>query len=196
MSMNLIATCRRNSSRIVGYGRRLLSYAERRLYVTPQTARVHKWWAADPQERQRYDYDLTADSLVYDLGGYRGQWASDIFARYACAVEVFEPVPEYAGDIEHRFAANPKIAVHQFGLAGQTRTSGIALSADRSSLYGNDSDGCQVKLVEARSFLAQRGFPTIDLMKINIEGGEYELLEHLLEHDLIRHIRNLQVQFH
>ena len=196
MNTDLITTCRRNSAKFVGYGRRLLSYAERRLYVPPQTARVHRWWAADPQEQQRYAYDLTSDSLVFDLGGYRGQWASDIFARYTCAVEVFEPVPEYAAEIERRFAANPQIAVHQFGLAGETGTSRIALSADRSSLYRADSDAREVRLVEARSFLAQRGFPTIDLMKINIEGGEYELLEHLLDHDLTRRIRNIQVQFH
>ena len=34
------------------------------------------------------------------------------------------------------------------------------------------------------------------LMKINIEGGEFELLERLLETRLISRIENIQVQFH
>ena len=33
-------------------------------------------------------------------------------------------------------------------------------------------------------------------MKINIEGGEYELLEHLIEEKLMADIANIQVQFH
>ena len=33
-------------------------------------------------------------------------------------------------------------------------------------------------------------------MKVNIEGGEYELLEHLLDRALIGRIEHLQVQFH
>lgn len=196
MKDSLITTFRRTSSRIAGCGRRALSYIERRLYVPPQAVRVHQWWAADPQEKQRYEYNLTSDSLVLDLGGYRGQWTSDIFARYSCRVEVFEPVPHYARDIEKRFARNPKITVHQFGLAGQTGESHIAISDDRSSLYGSDGESCMVKLVEARSFLEKLGFPRIALMKINIEGGEYELLEHLLENDLVKYIDNIQVQFH
>jgi hypothetical protein len=36
----------------------------------------------------------------------------------------------------------------------------------------------------------------IDLLKINIEGGEYELLEHIIEKTLQNKIRNIQVQFH
>jgi hypothetical protein len=36
----------------------------------------------------------------------------------------------------------------------------------------------------------------IDLIKINIEGGEYELLSRLIETGLIDKINNIQVQFH
>jgi hypothetical protein len=33
-------------------------------------------------------------------------------------------------------------------------------------------------------------------MKVNIEGGEYDLLDHLIESGLIQRVRWLQVQFH
>jgi len=33
-------------------------------------------------------------------------------------------------------------------------------------------------------------------MKINIEGSEYDLLEHLLETNYVKIIKNIQVQFH
>lgn len=36
----------------------------------------------------------------------------------------------------------------------------------------------------------------INLLKINIEGGEYDLLEHIIQHNLQEKIENIQVQFH
>lgn len=33
-------------------------------------------------------------------------------------------------------------------------------------------------------------------MKINIEGGEYELIEHFIESEFVKEIRDIQVQFH
>ncbi len=41
-----------------------------------------------------------------------------------------------------------------------------------------------------------RCFSKIELLKLNIEGGEYELLESLLENDCITYFKNIQVQFH
>ena len=36
----------------------------------------------------------------------------------------------------------------------------------------------------------------VDLIKINIEGGEYELLEAILDNNLAKAFDNLQIQFH
>jgi hypothetical protein len=39
-------------------------------------------------------------------------------------------------------------------------------------------------------------FDEIALLKLNVEGAEYELLNHIIDAKLHRRIRNLQVQFH
>ncbi len=44
--------------------------------------------------------------------------------------------------------------------------------------------------------LAAEGITAIDLMKINIEGAEYDLLEYLIASGLVRRIRRFQIQFH
>ena len=36
----------------------------------------------------------------------------------------------------------------------------------------------------------------IDLIKINIEGGEFELLERMFEQGLVAKCKNIQIQFH
>jgi hypothetical protein len=86
--------------------------------------------------------------------------------------------------------------VHDFGLASSNRLERITIAQDGSSLFKQGKASQEVRLVSIIDFLRERDIHQIDLMKINIEGGEYELLEHLIATNWIRHIRNLQVQFH
>lgn len=155
------------------------------------------WLAVAGDQTLRLDYDLNVDSLVVDIGGFEGNWASEIFLRYGCSVEVFEPVAEYAEAIAHRFLKNPKVGVHAFGLGSAQKSVSISCMGDATSaIRGGVSD----RKVEIRAFSEWHksvGSPNIDLLKINIEGMEYELLEHILgEPGLIEKIENLQVQFH
>ncbi len=187
---------RRLASRIALQAGRLCIGLSRALYLSPQERRLLPWLAAEGDATLRVDYDLDQDSLVFDLGGFTGQWASDIFGRYACRIEIFEAVPEFAERVAARFRKNPRVAVHPFGLAAVTGTARIGLAGDASSLYAQGVASREIRLVRAADFCRERGIRTIDLMKINIEGGEYDLLEHLVDSGLVRSIRDLQVQFH
>lgn len=131
---------------------------------------------------------------MFDLGGYEGQWSSDIFAMYGCTIHVFEPVPQYADIIARRFSQNRKVHLHRFGLSNETRSSLISLEGDKSSIFRIGT--LEIRLIKASSFLDENLIRKIDLMKINIEGAEYDLLEHLVSSGWIEKIGNLQVQFH
>lgn len=168
----------------------------KRIYRPPQELRVIPWFKDNGDQTLRQDYPLTADSVVFDLGGYRGQWASDIFSRYCCWILVFEAHPRYASLIQQRFQNNPKVQVYPLGLGNKTEQATIGSMDDSSSLFKSNSNGVPAKFVRAADFIAEHKIDNIDLMKINIEGAEYDLLEHLLETGLISKIRNLQVQFH
>ena len=169
----------------------------RRSLQDERDRRADEWVAAGFDRTLRQEYDLGPEALVFDLGGFEGQWASDIFARYLCPVWVFEPVPRFADAIERRFAANPHVRVFPFGLAGSTRTEEISVSADRSSTFLHQGGSSQrIELRQAGEFLREHGVERIDLVKINIEGGEYELLEHLVADGIVQRISDIQVQFH
>jgi FkbM family methyltransferase len=161
-----------------------------------QSQRVIPWFQNNGDKTHRLDYELDNNSIVWDLGGYEGQWAADIFCRYGCRVEIFEPVPDYVQKIQQRFANNLKVSVHPFGLAEKDSKEKLSLSADRSSLFTSSENLIEIDLVEAAKFIFHNQTQSIDLMKINIEGGEYILLEHLIEKDLISKIKNIQIQFH
>lgn len=159
---------------------------------------LDRWKRENGNKTLRMEYNLNPDSVVFDLGGYEGQWASDLFARYACQIEVFEPYPLFAQAIAKRFQRNSKINVHTFGLDRKFEKQLLGVDADATSLFktSDNANVVEVELKCAKDFIQAGNFERIDLMKINIEGGEYSLLEHLIEEDLIKNIQNIQVQFH
>lgn len=158
---------------------------------------LKRWRQQNGDQHLRTHYeDLNANSVVMDLGGYEGQWASDIFARYLCEVHVFEPHPHYAGLISERFAKNDRIKVYPFGLGKEDEQVSLSVQGDATSMFlpGKDRVAATIKSME--HFLAAASLQQIDLIKINIEGAEYDLLESMIEKGLITRFRNIQVQFH
>jgi hypothetical protein len=91
-------------------------------------AMVKKWYSDGGDNRFRFDYPLDSRSLVLDVGGYEGQWASDVYARYRCRIMVFEPVARFAHDIAERFRHNTDITV--------SPTGSVHLHARRRSICG------------------------------------------------------------
>ncbi len=173
----------------------------RRKFLPTARERAYDRWVADRGDATlRLEYPLNSNSLVLDLGGFEGRWAQEIFARYGCRIEVFEPVQRYAQALVERFRSEPGIRVHDFGLGASSRTESIRICGDSSSVFGEAGEREEIRIVEAPGWFAEQTLAgvglTVDLMKINIEGGEYELLERLLEADLVRQIRYLQIQFH
>jgi FkbM family methyltransferase len=166
------------------------------MFPTEYDKEVRRWWSDGGDERFRYDYELNEESLVIDMGGYKGQWASDIYARYNCRLMVFEPVKLFAEKIEERFRKNPRVEVFCLGLGKNRRHEVIALGDDGSSLYRDAPVKETIEIEDVAEFFVKHNIESVDLIKVNIEGGEYELLTRLLEEGLINRIKNIQVQFH
>lgn len=168
----------------------------RKIYQSPQQRRVKSWFQVQGDKTLRINYDLDANSLVFDLGGYEGQWASDIFSMYCCTIHIFEPVSEFSSEIQRRFYKNEKIFVHNFGLSNEDKIVDIAVNGNSSSICKKGKNVKSGRIIKAIDFIRENNIEKIDLMKINIEGGEYDLLEHLIASEYVKYIKNIQVQFH
>jgi len=58
---------------------------------------IHMWHNIDGDRTLRLNYDMLDEkSIVLDIGGYKGDWASSIFSKYCCTIHVFEPVSYFA----------------------------------------------------------------------------------------------------
>lgn len=187
----------RSGSVLISFSRRLHQFPRQSSGLKrEQQERFDKWFRDRGDKTLRLNYDLDENSVVFDLGGYEGQWTSDIFSKYCCWIHVFEPVDDFAEQIAERFRRNQKIRVHNYGLSDENKTVRLALGQDGSSAFKDGAEVTEIKLVRALDFFAGHNISQIDLMKINIEGGEYELLEHLIKSGFIKKVSNVQVQFH
>jgi FkbM family methyltransferase len=156
---------------------------------------VTRWFKDEGDLSLRLNYDLNENSKVLDIGGFKGNWASDIYSMYMCNVFVFEPVKKYFEFITERFKRNTKIHVENFGLSGKTTFENIVVSAESSSMFipGEEKDSELIILFNINEFLQNEVI--IDLVKINIEGSEYDLLDSI-SNENIKKLKNIQVQFH
>lgn len=159
---------------------------------------VKRWFRDKGDDTRRLDYPLDHDSIVWDVGGFHGDFAARIHQRYGCRVWVFEPVPVYYRHCVERFAGNERIRCLPFGLSARAGWFDISDSGDASSFVRSES-GCEVQKAELRpvtTMFSDLGIGRVDLLKINIEGGEYDVLPALIESGLIERVRYIQVQFH
>ena len=171
-----------------------------KLYIIKDEPSIYakKWFKDEGDTLLRLNYPLTSDSVVFDLGGYQGDFAADIFKKYKCNVYIYEPVKSFYLDCVDRFSGNEKIRCFQYGLSNADGTFLISINNDASSLIRNTNiENCEQVLVKSFSDeLLTLGISNIDLLKINIEGPEFLILPDILTKKLMPKIRHLQVQFH
>jgi len=83
----------------------------KRIFRSRKNTPYKNWLIVKGDETLRLNYPLSRNSIVFDLGGYKGQWASDVYSRYLCTIYVFEPVKEFFEKIKDKFSKNSKIKV-------------------------------------------------------------------------------------
>ena len=91
---------------------------------------------------------------------------------------------------------NQKIKIFRFGLSAKDNTQAIKIKGNESSIYINGKENLKVQFKSISDFFNEKKINHVDLMKINIEGGEFDLLDQLIKSKLVTRIDNIQVQFH
>lgn len=177
--------------------RKFVQEFKTRVVRDPFYLAVQRWFQDKGDETLRLNYELNENSVVLDVGGFEGAWANSIHSKYLSTVHIFEPVHSFYEVIQARFKGNGKIRAYEFGLSDAEKKLSISLQADGSSTIRQESSDLEeVRLRDIVTFFKENSIEEVDLIKINIEGGEYELLERMLEADLVTRCKNLQIQFH
>lgn len=159
---------------------------------------AYKTWRKDNGQARLTDYaDLPEGAIVFDVGGFRGEWTDTVLTQCPTAkVHVFEPHPGFAAELLEKFTGDNRVTIHELAIGSSTGTMELSDAGDASSAVADHGKSFTAATRKVDDFLSDQGIDHIDLMKVNIEGGEYDLLPALIDTGAIKMLDRLQVQFH
>ena len=154
---------------------------------------MNYWELIDGDNTLLINFDLDENSIVFDFGGYKGDWALKIFKKYNSFIKIYEPIKEFYDSIINRFKNNDKITVINKALHWKESIIIFGVNKSDSGLF---CDSKIKEIVTTVNVIDELNNIDIDLLKINIEGMEYLVLDHILRLGEINKIKNILIQFH
>jgi FkbM family methyltransferase len=151
--------------------------------------------------------DLDDGAVVLDVGAYEGDWSRQVLRRVderggaAVTIHAFEPEPGVVERCLRAVDADPRVEVHPYGLARRDDRVPLAMGGPGSSVYVNPKvpaslGTTEVELRDVDAVLTALRVDRVDLVKVNIEGGEYDLIDRLHETGWLARVGPVIVQFH
>lgn len=118
------------------------------------------------------------EDLTFDLG---------VIGRFGATVDAFDPVPEASAFVAQAARHEPRLRFHPVGLwssdttlhFSEPRASGF-VSRSATDMHGTGG-GLGLPVRSVRSLMEELGHDHLDLLKISVEGSEYEILDHVLD---------------
>ncbi len=152
---------------------------------------------------------LGPGTVACDLGANVGEFTVPM-ARTGAIVHAFEPDPHAVEKLRAAVGEMANVTVHQAAVGAEAgeaqlyRHSGFDRDPDRrsksSSLFGDKAnvdpeDAVTIEVIDFAAFL--EGLDgSVSLIKMDIEGAEVPLMEHLLAHPVARRIGAIYVETH
>lgn len=134
---------------------------------------------------------IDANSIVYCVGcGEDISFDLGLIERFGCHVWGLDPTPRSIAYVQSQLAAHPTLADRYhfgpFGLWSRDERTTFYLPDNPSHVSGSvvglagTKNAIDVELCRLPTLMAQHGHDRVDLLKMDIEGAEYEVLEDLL----------------
>lgn len=148
-----------------------------------------------------HNADINSDSIVLDVGAFTGKWADAVVELHDPVIFAFEPNPHSFARLEEKARDNSKLRPQQYGLGGRDETVEFTLNGLGSSMCDDRASNrnvekIQVKIAAIDSAWQALSLERVDLMKINIEGAEFPLLERMIEKNMLDKVDTFLIQFH
>ncbi len=157
-----------------------------------------RWYFNNGDDQLVSNLNLSESSVVFEIGGFTGAFTQRLINKYSPSMYIFEPIKQYFDILVSKFGNRENIHIYNIGLSNTNKNVEITLAGEGSSAFTNAAPDSKQTVVmnDISEFINTNNISHIDLMCINIEGGEYDLLNRLIETGQIKLIDVLQIQFH
>jgi FkbM family methyltransferase len=126
---------------------------------------------------------------IFDVGANIGDWSADCAGIFLSAtIHSFEPVPDTFQALLGSATGKPSIIPHPYGLSNAEGDAEFTYYGPENSFLSTmlapvhdhlQSTRLSIKLRKGDNVIQELGVRRIDLLKIDVEGMEYEVLEGL-----------------
>jgi FkbM family methyltransferase len=145
------------------------------------------------------DRHLGPDSVVYSVGvGDNVAWDLAMIERFGVTVHAFDPTPASVRWVA-RQALPASFRFHPVGLAARDGVAYFRAPRRRDGFNftparAGDTDAIAAPVRRLSTLMAELGHRHVDVLKLDIEGGEYDVLADMLAKGL--DVRQVLVEFH
>ena len=146
------------------------------------------------------DTGLNSTSNVLCAGaGHDISFEKAMIARYGCKVVLLDPSPTGIATVQRENTPPERLHFMAIGLAGQDGVLSFQdpddpVEGSFRGRQGSSSKGLQFKCKSLSTLMSELQWSRIDLLKIDIEGCEYAVIQELLEKQLP--VRQMCVELH
>ncbi len=128
---------------------------------------------------------------IFDLGANRGMVIMKYLELFPKAtIHAFEPYPESFEILKTKFQQNNRVVLNQIAISNEneTKTFFVNKSVDTNSLLSSNKTGLssdqavqnlnriKVDCITLQEYCKQHAISSIDILKMDIQGGEYDAL--------------------
>ena len=198
--LNKIHHCLRN---IYRKARLVLKIILKREVYIPVQKKIDKEYLGSAEYGGWYIHPNILDkkSLIYSFGiGEDISFDLDLIKKFGCRVYAFDPTPKSLKWLEKQ-KLPPEFFYYDYGIGnydGQAKffPPKNPKHVSHSMIPKNNSKNkpIKVQVYKLQSILNKIGHQEIDLLKMDIEGAEYKVLENILKSKI--KIRQILVEFH
>lgn len=157
------------------------------------------WYESDAENTRYATWDNFGNgAIVFDVGAYEGEWSRRMADKYAdYRLFAFEPAPRAFEVARKRLSAYENVSLYNFGLGVTSGTFRLYdHQRDAATFVQIGGSAIDAEIVSIGEFMNQENIDRIALMAVNIEGGEFELLPHLIDSRLVRRVERFMIQWH
>lgn len=148
-----------------------------------------------------YEEGLNANSIVYSFGvGEDASFDISIIKKFGVIVNAFDPTPKSIAWVKQQNFPS-KFKMYEYGLADYDGS--ISFNPPENpehvshTILGRDEtskDSIDVKVKKLETILKELNHSHIDLLKMDIEGAEYQVIDSLIKSNI--RPKQLLIEFH
>jgi FkbM family methyltransferase len=173
------------------------------IYIPVKIKRIEKrWYGNNYGGFYLYDKNLDNTSVIYSIGiGEDVSFDMELINKFKCKVFAYDPTPKSVKWVD-KIVNKDNFIFHPLGVANQKGEREFYLPKNQNHVSGsiNNINSVEIKnsiklnFDSLNNLMKLKNHNKIDVLKMDIEGAEYEVIDHIKKYQL--DIKQILVEFH